>query len=341
MKKTTLCYISIGEKLLMIKRNKKKNDENAGKYIGLGGHFLEGETPEECILREVYEESGIMLSEYAYRGIVTFCSDLWGEEEMHLFSATAHPTTLPECDEGELCLVSKEELFSLKLWEGDLIFLSLLFENAPFFKLTLNYRGDKLCSAYLDGRPAELLDLLDEKGNKTNRFKERSMVHRDGDWHGTVHIWIYAYAQDGLKVLLQKRAQNKESYPGCYDISSAGHLLRGESYEEAARRELKEELGLDVKKEDLYFSGFYDHCTNNIFWGSPFIDREHTAIYLLHALAVNIGNIVLQEEVEQVCWFDVKKLLLQLNEPSFCIAKEELEEVINNIEKSHKRSFPL
>lgn len=115
MKKTTLCYIECGGKLLMLRRTKKKNDGNDEKYIGLGGHFEKDETPEECMLREVYEEAGILLSDYSYRGIVRFQSDLWEEEEMHLFSAFAPAFPLPECAEGELCLVEKEDLFFLNL----------------------------------------------------------------------------------------------------------------------------------------------------------------------------------------------------------------------------------
>ena len=151
MKKTTLCYIEIEDKLLMLHRTKKEQDENKDKYIGLGGHFEEGETAEECMLREVYEESGIKLYDYAYRGVVFFYSDVWTNEEMHLFSAKADCETLPDCDEGELVLLSKEELFSCNLWQGDRIFLKLLLENAPFFCLELHYHGETLVSARLNG----------------------------------------------------------------------------------------------------------------------------------------------------------------------------------------------
>ena len=152
MKKTTLCYIECGGKLLMLRRTKKKNDGNDEKYIGLGGHFEKDETPEECMLREVYEEAGILLSDYSYRGIVRFQSDLWEEEEMHLFSAAAPAFPLPECAEGELCLVEKEDLFFLNLWEGDKIFLRLLDSGEPFFSLRLEYEGDRLISALLNGK---------------------------------------------------------------------------------------------------------------------------------------------------------------------------------------------
>ena len=151
MKKTTLCYLTHQNDVLMILRNKKKNDENKDKYIGLGGHFLPGETPEECVIREVFEESGINLSAPRYCGIVTFHSDIYPSEEMHLFSKELQVRPiLPACNEGTLCFLSTEQLFSVNMWEGDRIFLSLLFENAPFFHLTLRYEGENLISATLN-----------------------------------------------------------------------------------------------------------------------------------------------------------------------------------------------
>ena len=156
MNRTTLCYIECGGKLLMMQRNKKKDDENAGKYVGLGGHFEEGETPEACVLREVREEAGITLEDYAYRGIVHFSSNEFGDEEMHLFTAHAEVGKLPVCDEGTLCLITKEKLFSLPRWEGDRIFLDLLFGGAPFFDLSLRYEGETLKEAVLNGKQLEI-----------------------------------------------------------------------------------------------------------------------------------------------------------------------------------------
>ena len=152
MNETTLCYIEIGEKILMMHRTKKENDENKDKYVGLGGHFEEGETPEDCMLREVREESGLTLTDYHYRGIVDFHSDIYGYERMHLFAGNAPLQELPECGEGELCFISKDKLLSLDLWEGDRIFLRLLFENAPFFFLSLYYEGEDLTRALLNGK---------------------------------------------------------------------------------------------------------------------------------------------------------------------------------------------
>lgn len=144
MRNTTLCYIEKDEKYLMLLRNKKKQDENQGKWIGVGGHFEEGESPEDCVIREVYEETGLTLTEFQFRGIVTFVSDEWGTEYMHLFTATGFAGELKECDEGELCWIPKEEVMDLNLWEGDREFLKLLFEENGFFSMKLRYQGERL-----------------------------------------------------------------------------------------------------------------------------------------------------------------------------------------------------
>ena len=144
MKNTTLVYIEKDNKYLMLHRTKKQVDENAGKWIGIGGHFEEGEAPEECMLREVYEETGLTLTSYKFRGIVTFVSNQYGTEYMHLYTADAFEGTLTDCDEGTLAWIPKEEIFDLNLWEGDREFLRLLMEDAPVFSLKLEYTGDNL-----------------------------------------------------------------------------------------------------------------------------------------------------------------------------------------------------
>ncbi len=152
MKNTTLCYIYKEDNILLLHRVKKKNDLNEGKYIGIGGHFEENESPEECVLREVFEETGLTLTEYAYRGIVTFVSDRYEGEYMHLFTATDFTGNLwKNCDEGNLVWVDRETFRALPQWEGDKIFLRLLDENAPFFSLKLEYEGDTLKRAILNG----------------------------------------------------------------------------------------------------------------------------------------------------------------------------------------------
>ena len=144
MKLTTLCYIEKDNKYLMLHRTKKINDENHDKWIGVGGKFEEGESPEECLLREVKEETGLTLTSYRFRGIVSFISDEWENEYMHLFTATEYKGELTECDEGQLVWVPKDKLNELKLWEGDKIFFKLLSEDCGFFSLKLNYKGEKV-----------------------------------------------------------------------------------------------------------------------------------------------------------------------------------------------------
>lgn len=156
MKITTLCYIESEGKYLMLHRvsKDKKEDPNAGKWIGVGGHFEDGESPQECMLREVQEETGFVPVAWEQRGIITFISDKWETEYMHLFTAqlTAEDAVkpLPECDEGELAWVEKEKVFGLPLWEGDKVFLRLLDTEAKFFSLKLCYQGEKLMKAVLN-----------------------------------------------------------------------------------------------------------------------------------------------------------------------------------------------
>ena len=152
MKNTTLCYIEQDGNYLMLHRTKKKNDQSHDKWLGIGGKFEDKESPEECILRETLEETGLTLTSYRYRGIVTFVSDIYETEYMHLFTADGFTGTLIDCDEGECVWISKEKLLSLPMWAGDFIFLNLLFDpNQPFFSLKLEYQGDNLIFASKDG----------------------------------------------------------------------------------------------------------------------------------------------------------------------------------------------
>ena len=153
MKNTTLCYIE-NERgdYLMLHRVKKENDCNRDKWIGVGGKFEEGESPEECVCRETLEETGLTLTDWRYRGIVTFVSDRWETEYMHLFTATGWTGRLHECDEGVLEWVSREQFRGLPQWEGDRIFLRLIEEDAPFFSLKLRYEGEHLAYAALNGK---------------------------------------------------------------------------------------------------------------------------------------------------------------------------------------------
>lgn len=147
MKLTTLCYIEQDDKYLMLHRVKKENDLNHDKWIGVGGKFEKNETPEECLLREVQEETGLTLIKYCARGIITFISDEWETEYMHLYTATEFEGNMIECNEGELVWVPKAEIQNLTLWEGDKIFLRLLNECDSFFSLKLRYEGEKLAES--------------------------------------------------------------------------------------------------------------------------------------------------------------------------------------------------
>ena len=148
---TTLCYIRRGEEYLMLHRIKKENDLNHDKWIGIGGKFEDKESPEDCLLREVEEETGLTLTSYRYRGIVTFVSDRWPTEYMYLFTASSFCGELRECDEGVLEWLPKDQLLNIPRWEGDDLFLKLIWEDAPFFSLKVCYEGDQLVSAALNG----------------------------------------------------------------------------------------------------------------------------------------------------------------------------------------------
>ena len=148
---TTLCYLRRGERYLMLHRIKKKHDLNQDKWIGVGGKFEDRESPEECVRREVEEETGLVPEGLRFRGIITFVSDRWPTEYMHLFTAESPQGEPRECDEGVLEWLTREEMLSIPHWEGDEIFLKLLWQEAPFFSLKLCYEGDRLVFAALNG----------------------------------------------------------------------------------------------------------------------------------------------------------------------------------------------
>ena len=151
MRNTTLCHIEKDGKYLMLHRVKKKNDLNQDKWVGIGGKFEDKESPEECNFRETLEETGLTLNSARYCGIVTFVSDKWETEYMHIFHSSDFSGDIKECDEGRLEWVGIPDVYNLPLWEGDKIFLRLLEQNAPFFSLKLEYIGEKLVNAVLNG----------------------------------------------------------------------------------------------------------------------------------------------------------------------------------------------
>lgn len=145
MKETTLCYIENDGCYLMMHRTKKKNDENSGKWIGIGGKLEKGETPTECAIREIYEETGLSVTELCYRGKVMFKSDIYEDELMQLFTAGSKSRDVKVCDEGELAWIKKDDIMSLNLWEGDKVFLKRLIDgDNNFFEILLRYEGDTL-----------------------------------------------------------------------------------------------------------------------------------------------------------------------------------------------------
>ncbi len=347
---STLCYMEKDGKYLMLHRTVKKNDVNKDKWIGVGGHFEADESPEECLLREVREETGYRLTSWRFRGIVTFVSGDGVTEYMHLFTADGFEGEPAACDEGQLEWVDIARVWKLNIWEGDKIFFRLIDENVPFFSLKLVYNGSGgLVSAALNGKPMELFDILNEDGTKSGLVRERGVAHRDGSLHETVHTWIVrkaAAAAEGERsftaensacggkekrweVLLQKRSAVKDSNPGCYDISSAGHLSSGDIPLEGALRELKEELGLAAEREDFHYVGKHRGSYQAPFHGRMFCDNELSNVYVI-TKQFDESDLSLQEsEVESVLWMDYETCRRRIHEGSLpnCIYEDEFDMV--------------
>lgn len=326
MRLTTLCYIEKDDSYLMLHRNKKKNDLSRDMWIGVGGHFEEGETPLECLLREVKEETGLTLTSYRLRGIITFISNEAEGEYMFLYTADGYEGELAECMEGELKFIKKSELNNLYFWTGDEIFFKLIREDYPLFDLRLEYEGKTLKRAVLDGKEMELLEVLSDDYEETGIVRERSIVHEMGSWHKTSHVWIVRKTDKGKDILLQKRSHNKDSYPGCYDISSAGHIPAGIDYLESALRELREELGIQALPEELKNIGVQITVSDSVFYDKPFHNREYSRVYVYDGSNLDIDSLSIQkEEVESVMWIDYEEGTKRMREGSLntCILKEE------------------
>jgi 8-oxo-dGTP diphosphatase len=327
MRMSTLCYIEKDNKYLMLHRVVKKNDVNKDKWIGVGGHFEYGESPEDCVLREVKEETGYTLTSFQYRGLVTFVFADVEMEYMSLFTADGFEGEPIPCNEGILEWVDIEDVWKLNLWEGDKIFFRLLDEKIPFFslKLVYNLQGQLTC-AVLNGKPMEMFDIIDENGIPTGLIKERGVVHREGALHATSHIWIARENdQSGYDILLQKRSAIKDSHPGCYDISSAGHIGAGDTPLNSGLRELQEELGIHAKPEHLKEFGVQYKNYEGEFYGKPFKDCQRSILYL-YTEPVDETTLILQEsEIEAVLWMDYKEALqaIRNNTMKHCIYEEE------------------
>mgnify|MGYP000578695886 FL=1 len=216
----------------------------------------------------------------------------------------------------------------LNLWEGDRIFHYLLDEDAPFFSLKLRYQDDLLKEAVLDGKPLELLDLLREDGEPSGQVRWRTLVHLHGDWHRTSHVWVVRKRADGgHDLLLQKRSGEKDSFAGCYDISSAGHIPAGQDYLESALRELKEELGITAKPEELRLVGVHDGRYEGEFGGQIFKNHEKSHVFV-YEKPVEIEDLKLQkEEVESVKWMKIEDVLasVKAHDPGYCLFEDEIE----------------
>lgn len=338
-KMSTLCYIRKDGKYLMLHRTVKKNDVNRDKWIGVGGHFEADESPEECVLREVKEETGYTLTSWQFRGIVTFISGNGVTEYMHLFTADGFTGTPIACDEGELAWVDIEQVWKLNIWAGDKIFFRLIDDGEPFFSLKLVYDGsDVLKKAVLNGKEMELFDLIDEDDRKTGVVQERGVVHREGDLHGTAHMWVIRpgrCGKSGWDVLLQKRSSCKDSFPGCYDTSSAGHMSAGDTVKEAALREIHEELGLSLVEKDLHYIGNHRAHVRGTFYGHPFLDNE-----LAHVFAVQLpagfsdeGFHLQAEEISGILWLDAEECFRTLHEHRIrhCVSLSEFDMVLRYI----------
>ena len=324
---TTLCYMEQEGCYLMLHRIKKKHDMNQDKWLGVGGHLEEGESPEECLLREVKEETGLQLLSYRQRGIVSFVSDQYPDEYMFLYTSDQFEGTITDCEEGQLEWVPKEKTSQLPLWEGDLIFFELLKDELPFFSLKLQYKGDCLSAASLNGEPLELLEERDLAGNLTGKIRARFMAHREGTLHGTAHVWVIRpNSQDGFDLLLQKRSAGKDSYPGCYDVSSAGHIPAGCDYLESAVRELKEELGIQAEPDELTYVGLREELDKTEFYGKIFFNHEISKVYAYHK-TIKEDDLVLQaSEVESVRWMNYEECLRQMRDGTLvhCLNEKEI-----------------
>lgn len=204
-------------------------------------------------------------------------------------------------------------------------------EQKEFFSLKLVYDGhDKLVSASLNGEPMELFDVRNPDGSPSGIVRERGVAHREGSLHATVHIWVVRENdKSGFDVLLQKRSASKDSHPGFYDISSAGHIAAGEDYLPTAVRELSEELGISASESELQYVGIHRGGFEDVFYGRPFKDEELSAVYV-YAEPVRAGELRLQEsEVEEVVWIDYEECRKRMEDGTLknCVYADEFEMV--------------
>ena len=180
----------------------------------------------------------------------------------------------------------------------------------------------------------EYLDVCDERGKPTGRIVTRELAHREGILHRTAHVWIVRETESGVQVLLQKRSRSKDSFPGLYDTSSAGHIPAGGEPLPSALRELREELGIRAKPEQLYEAGSFRIRYEKVFHGKIFRDNEITSVYV-HREPVDVTALQLQkEEVEEVRWFDLEEVAaeIRVSRERFCVPTEGLRVLIRFLE---------
>lgn len=328
MKDATLCYIERDGQYLMLLRNKKPNDPNEGKWIGVGGKPEKGESPEQCANREILEETGLIATGLTHIGDVYFNSDVWEGEIMRLYLVTEFEGELRgECDEGELRWIDRDRIFDLRLWDGDRIFLQYLMNGKRFERMELTYTGERLTSCEVDGVQAELFDVYNEDGTPAGYVASRDFVHWKGLWHTTVHIWVVGKDEEGCPtLLLQLRSADRRLYPSCWDISSAGHLPAGEDGLTGAVREIGEELGLNVTPEQLEYIGTIV-ATYDDDEGEGYHDREHCRLYILR-MNPDLSSLHLQEsEVEDATVMRYDDIIQAMRDGSLhhCLIPEELE----------------
>lgn len=185
----------------------------------------------------------------------------------------------------------------------------------------------------------EIFDIVDENGEPTGKTVPRSEAHRNGIRHRTAHVWLWRPAKGGFEILLQKRSDDKDSFPGCYDISSAGHIPAGCDYITSALRELKEELGLTARSEDLVPVGSKSLFTEAEFYGEPFRDNQFTRFYRLE-YRPEMGDIIPQpEEIESVRWFTPDGIRALYGKPESCVDPAEIEKIIESIESIERNKI--
>lgn len=303
--------------------------EQRGKYRIIKEVVKEGESPEECLLRTAgIRENNLSLS-WRSRGILTLVKGEMPTEYVFLFSAQDSESIEKEESTDTVSWEKADEILNKTAGEEEKICFRLLMDEGPFFSLKVILdRRNILRRASLNGKSLELFDILREDGSVSGIVRERGVAHLDGSLHPTSHIWIARRNQkNGWDLLLQKRSLRKDSNPGCYDISSAGHVAAGDTYLPAALRELEEELGIRAEEKDLHLAGMRKAYFEDVFYGKPFRDYEISAVYI-YDRPVDEEKLILQEsEVERVKWMDFKECCREVKEGSMknCIYMDELE----------------